>query len=90
MILGYYAYLKYEGGEKKDMNDLFMVRSLALMNDLIQKGHRCKKIEDSEINPRLKVFFFDNNEEVRRIAIDYQKERTKITNGNQKVFNRTN
>lgn len=65
------------------MADLYVVRSLNLMNDLVQQGYRCRKVEDSEIDPKLKVFFFDDTREVRNAIKQYQIDRRMITNGNK-------
>jgi hypothetical protein len=42
---------------------MYIVRSLNMTNWLCSHGHKILKVEDSEIDPRFKVFFFaDTNE----------------------------
>ena len=52
-------------------DDLCVVYSLALMNDIVMAGHRCKQVEDDNNNPRFKVFLFDNKPEVQEIIKNY-------------------
>lgn len=44
----------------KEKIQMYIIRSLSMANHLAQHGHRILKVEDSEKNPKLKVFFFED------------------------------
>ena len=52
------------------------VRSLALANYLCNKGFQMLKVEDSEKNPKFKVFLFEDNKAIQNSITSYlsQKE----------------
>ncbi len=39
---------------------MYIVRSLSMTNWLCNNGHKILKVEDSEKDPRLKVFLFED------------------------------
>ena len=39
---------------------MYIVRSLSMTNHLARNGHKILKVEDSEKDPKLKVFFFED------------------------------
>jgi hypothetical protein len=53
---------------------VYIVRSLNLCNWLCNNGFKIKKVEDSEIDPRFKVFFFLDTPELHEMAAKYRKE----------------
>ena len=62
--------------EKKITIPMYIVRSLDLMNWLCSQGYRVLKVEDSESNPRFKVFLYRDTPEIRKSVSLYlsQKE----------------
>lgn len=55
-------------GEKTEM---YIVRSLELANWLCNRGYKMLKVEDSEKNPRFKVFLFEDTKYIRNSASEY-------------------
>lgn len=53
--------------------DLYVVRSLRLMEELVKKGFSLHHVEDSKDNPFFKVFMFESTPELH-------KEITKFSN----------
>ncbi len=51
--------------------EMYIVRSLALANWLCGQGHPILKVEDSEKNPRFKVFLFEDTKNVRNSVTEY-------------------
>lgn len=60
---------------KSNKDDLCVVYSLALMNEIVMAGYRCKQVEDDFNNPKFKVFLFDNIPEVQNIIKNYKKNK---------------
>lgn len=55
-------------GEKTEM---YIVRSLELANWLCNRGYKMLKVEDSEKNPRFKVFLFEDTNYIRNSVSEY-------------------
>lgn len=53
---------------------MYIVRSLNMTNWLCNHGHKILKVEDSEIDSRFKVFFFEDTAELHRTMMLYRKE----------------
>lgn len=51
-----------------------IVRSLSMANWLTNNGFKILKVEDSEFNPRLKVFFFEDTKELHKTMVQFRKE----------------
>lgn len=47
------------------------VRSLALANYLCNQGFKMLKVEDSEKNPKFKIFLFEDNKAIRSCITTY-------------------
>ena len=47
-------------GTAKTKTEMYIVRSLNMTNWLCNNGHKILKVEDSEKDSRLKVFFFED------------------------------
>ena len=47
-------------GTAKTKTEMYIVRSLNMANWLCNNGHKILKVEDSEKDSRLKVFFFED------------------------------
>lgn len=63
---------------KPNKDDLCVVYSLALMNEIVMAGYRCKQVEDDFNNPKFKVFLFDNIPEVHQIIDDYKNNKNRL------------
>ena len=46
--------------------DMYIVRSLSMTNYLVRHGYDIMKVEDSNDNPRFKVFLFEKTPEFER------------------------
>lgn len=55
-------------GEKTEM---YIVRSLELANWLCNRGYKMLKVEDSEKNPKFKVFLFEDTKQIRNSVSEY-------------------
>lgn len=55
---------------------MYIVRSLELTNWLCGQGYQILKVEDSEKNPKYKVFLFEDTSQIRKSVSEYllQKE----------------
>lgn len=51
-----------------------IVRSLGMTNWLCNNGFKILKVEDSEKNPKLKVFFFKDTPSLHYMVTQYQKK----------------
>lgn len=51
----------------------YIVRSLSMTNFLAQHGHKILKVEDSEKNPKLKVFFFEDTAALHNTMAKFHK-----------------
>ena len=49
-------------------DEIFVAKSLALMNYLCNRGYQCFKVRDSEDNPEYKVFYFKSTPELELLA----------------------
>lgn len=50
-----------------------IIRSLSMTNFLARHGHPILKVEDSEKNPKLKVFFFEDTPELHNTMAKFYK-----------------
>lgn len=50
---------------------MYIVRSLELANWLCNRGCKILKVEDSEKNPRFKVFLFKDTKQIRNSVSEY-------------------
>lgn len=57
---------------------MYVVRSVALVNWLCQRGYTLLKAEDSKTNPLYKVFMFEDSEPLRQCVEDYLSARKKV------------
>jgi hypothetical protein len=55
----------------KDTISMYIIRSLDLMNWLCCQGYRVLKVEDSETDPRFKVFLFEDTPCIRKSVSVY-------------------
>ena len=53
--------------------DMYIVRSLNMTNWLCNHGFKILKVEDSEKDANLKVFFFENTPELHRTMVKYKR-----------------
>lgn len=60
----------YKGTNKMEM---YIVRSLAMTNWLCNKGFKILKVEDSEKDDKLKVFFFEDSPALHDTMMKYRK-----------------
>lgn len=51
--------------------EMYIVRSLELANWLCNRGYKILKVEDSEKNPRFKVFLFEDTKQIRSSVSEY-------------------
>ncbi len=61
---------KYED-RRKEKIDMYIARSLDLVNWLCQRGFRLLKVEDSEKNPKYKVFLFRETKALHECADEW-------------------
>lgn len=54
--------------------DIYVVRTLALMNYLVGHGQPCIKVRDDDSNPDYKVFIFRNTHELGRLINEFNKQ----------------
>lgn len=52
---------------------MYIVRSLNMTNWLCQHRHKILNVEDSEIDPRFKVFFFEDTVKLHQTMMSYRK-----------------
>lgn len=52
---------------------MYIVRSLSMTNWLCNHGHKILKVEDSEKDPRFKVFLFEDTAELHNTMKKFQK-----------------
>ena len=55
--------------------NMYIIRSLSMTNWLCSNGHKILKVEDSEQDPNLKVFFFEDTIALRKTMAKYRQER---------------
>nr|DAN49614.1 MAG TPA: hypothetical protein [Bacteriophage sp.] len=53
---------------------MYLVRSLAMTNWLCNNGFKILKVEDSEKDDKLKIFFFEDSPELHSTMMKYQKK----------------
>ena len=63
---------------KKEKIPMYVVRSVALVNWLCQRGFTLLKAEDSKADPLYKVFMFEDSEPLRQCVADYLSIRKKV------------
>lgn len=52
---------------------MYIVRSLSMTNWLCNHGHQILKVEDSEKDPRFKVFLFEDSVELHNTMAKFHK-----------------
>lgn len=57
---------------------MYVVRSVDLVNWLCQRGYRLLKAEDSNENPKYKVFMFEDSEMLRKCVAEWLSKRKKV------------
>lgn len=57
---------------------MYIVRSLDLTNWLCGQGYRILKVEDSEKNPKYKVFLFEDTKQIRNSVTEYLSKRCSL------------
>lgn len=50
---------------------MYIVRSLELTNWLCGQGYKILKVEDSEKNPKYKIFLFEDTKQIRNSVAKY-------------------
>lgn len=55
---------------------MYIIRSLSMTNWLCSNGHKILKVEDSEKDPNLKVFFFEDTVALHKTMAKFKKERS--------------
>ena len=58
---------------KGPRTNMYLVRSLSMTNWLCNHGHKILKVEDSERDEKLKVFFFEDTPALPRTMMSFQK-----------------
>lgn len=58
-----------------EKTNMYIIRSLSMTNWLCSNGHKILKVEDSEKDPNLKVFFFEDTIALRKTMAKYRQER---------------
>lgn len=53
--------------------EMYIVRSLSMTNWLCNNGHKILKVEDSEKDDKLKVFFFEDTPALHNTMMKYRK-----------------
>lgn len=61
------------GKDLKEKTKMYIVRSLSMTNHLAKNGHKILKVEDSEKNPKLKVFFFEDTAALHNTMAKFHK-----------------
>lgn len=56
---------------KNERRDVYIARSLGLMNYLVMKGYPVTKVEDSYRDRNKKVFIFDYDPQLQKLAQKY-------------------
>lgn len=59
---------------KKNTINMYIIRSLAMTNWLCNHGFQILKVEDSEKNEKLKVFFFEDSPALHEIMMQYRRK----------------
>ena len=54
---------------------MYIVKSLELTNWLCNRGYKILKVEDSEKNPKFKVFLFKDTKQLRSSISEYLLQR---------------
>lgn len=57
----------------KEKVEMYIVRSLAMANWLCNHGFKILKVEDSEKDPKFKVFFFEDTSSLHHVMVKYRK-----------------
>lgn len=53
--------------------NVYIIRSLSMANYLIRNGHDMIKVEDSEKDPKLKVFLFEDTPALRKTMKQFRR-----------------
>lgn len=64
-------YTKKVRGIKDTDMDMYVVKSLELMNWLCHRGFTVRKVLDNDKYPQYKVFLFEDSEEIRKAVGEY-------------------
>jgi len=56
---------------KDEYEDVFVAKSLKLMNYLIMNGYPCIKVRDDDYNKQFKVFYFKWSRDLQKLANDF-------------------
>lgn len=56
------------------VTEKYIVRSLSMANWLCSNGHKILKVEDSEKNPKFKVFLFEDTPDLHNTMAKFRKE----------------
>lgn len=62
-----------ECNTKETKTQMYIVRSLSMTNWLCNNGHKILKVEDSEKDDKLKVFFFEDTPALHNTMMKYRK-----------------
>ena len=52
-------------------SDVYVAKTLSLMNYLTGLGYYCFKVRDDEKNPEFKIFYFRRTKELERLADEF-------------------
>ena len=55
----------------KEESNVFVCKSILLMEYLVRQGFHLRKVRDSERSPKYKVFVFDSTPELEILAHDF-------------------
>lgn len=59
--------------QRTQKTQMYIVRSLAMANWLAKNGYSILKVEDSEQNPKLKVFLFEDTPALHNTMARYRR-----------------
>ena len=77
----------YKGTNKMNM---YIVRSLAMTNWLCNNGFKILKVEDSEKDDKLKVFFFEDSPALHNMMMKYRKRVWRVWQKASRIKKRLN
>ena len=64
---------------------MYIIRSLSMANHLVRNGHDILKVEDSEKDPRFKVFLFEDSAALHNTMKQFHGGVIVLSNGKQRV-----
>lgn len=62
---------RYYEKEKAETKKVYVIKTIAMMNYLCDKGFKVLKVEDSRNNPEYKVFLFEDTQELHHCMDQY-------------------